>query len=182
MIFENTIMGKLLVFFYRNSYEELYLRQLSRRLRLSTFSVKTYVDELVKEGILLETRRGKERYLKASNNLTFRYLKIAYNLHKFLSSGIIDYLKEKIAVLSSVVIYGSIARGEDTENSDLDLLIIGQKVRLDLKKFEEKLGREIIPLFFKFSEWKKQAKENRGFYQNVIVDGIVVYGSMPVIE
>jgi predicted nucleotidyltransferase len=182
MIFENTIMGKLLVFFYRNSYEELYLRQLSKRLRLSTFSVKTYADELVKEGILLETRRGKERYLKASNNLTFRYLKIAYNLHNFLSSAIIDYLKEKIAVLSSVVIYGSIARGEDTENSDLDLLIIGQKVRLDLKKFEEKLGREIIPLFFKFSEWKKQAKENRGFYQNVIVDGIVVYGSMPVIE
>lgn len=182
MIFENTILGKILIFFYKNSYDEVYLRELSKRLKLNVFSVKTYADELVKEGLLLETRKGKERYLKASNNLTFKYLKIAYNLHKFLSSGIIDYIKEKVPLLTSIVIYGSVARGEDSEKSDLDLLIIGQKVRLDLRKFEEKLGREIIPLFFKWSEWKKQARKNKGFYQNVIIDGIVVYGNMPVVE
>lgn len=183
MVFEDSIMGKILVFFFKNSSEEVYLRELSKRLKLSVFSVKTYAEKLLAEGLLFESRKGKERYFRANaENLAFRYLKISHNLQNILKSGLVGHVKNKVPVLTSVVVYGSVARGEDLEKSDLDILIIGQKVQLSLTGFEEKLGRKIIPIFFKWSEWKKQAKENRGFYQNIIVDGIVVYGSMPVVE
>jgi predicted nucleotidyltransferase len=183
MLAEIGPLGKILKFFYENPYEEIYLRQLAKKLNLSSFSVKRYLDILVEEKMVNEIRKGKARFFRANlNNLAFRHLKIAFTLNKILKSGLIDFLKTKIPLVSSIVIYGSIARGEDTKKSDVDLLIIGEKVKVDLEKFKKKLGREITLLIYRPAEWKKKASANRGFYQNIIVDGIVVYGTMPVIE
>jgi len=56
MIF-GTIMGSILEFFFENS-KWVHLRELSKKLGLSTFSTKKYLDILVKEKILVERREG----------------------------------------------------------------------------------------------------------------------------
>lgn len=183
MIFNLTTLGKILKYFYDNPYSEIYLRELSKKLGMSSYTTKNYVDKLVSEKILIESKRGKMRFFKANTkNLSFKYLKISYNLYKIEKSGLIEFLKRKVPMLTSIIIYGSIARGEDKENSDLDLLIIGKKVPLNLEKFRKLLKRNINPLIFKPSEWKRKAIQNKGFYQNIIADGIVVYGNLPMIE
>lgn len=53
--------------------------------------------------------------------------------HKMLLSRIKDTV-ESVAPGSEVILYGSVARGEETEDSDIDLLIVVDKDRLTLQE------------------------------------------------
>ena len=173
-------------FFLEHPYREIYLRELARELKLSPYAVKKYVDLLIKENLINETKKGNLRYLVANtNNLFFKYLKISLNIKLILNSGLIEFLKENIVNISSIILFGSLAKGEDTEKSDIDIVVIGEKKEkkyLDLEEFERKLKREIKPHIFSWSEWKKKAKEDKPFYYEVIIYGIPLYGELPVVE
>lgn len=175
---------KVLGYFFEEPYNEVYLRELSRKVELSIFALKNAVDDLVEDGLLLERREGRLRYLKANmENLFFKHLKIAFNVKKILDSGIVDYLNKKVPALSSIVLFGSWARGEDDKESDIDILVIGQKPkRINVSDFEKRLGRKVELTFLRWSEWRKTIQEDRAFYLEVITNGIVFYGNMPVIE
>ena len=75
-------------------------------------------------------------------------------------------------------LYGSRARGDASNNSDWDILIIAND---DIKDgfevlafpFAEagwRLGEQITPLLYSKSEWR--AEKHSAFYENVITDSI----------
>jgi len=109
-------------------------------------------------------------------------LKIAFSIKKIEESGLIEYLIKNVPAIHSIILFGSMARGEDDENSDVDLLVIGQRKKLDLSKFEKKVGREIRAIVMRWGEWRIKAKEDKAFYIEITTNGIVLYGNMPVIE
>jgi len=179
----DTATLKVLSYFFSHPYKEIHLRELSRKTGLSTFSVKRVVDMLVEEKILEERRRGNMRYLRANmESLFFRYLKIAFSIRRIEKSGIIEHLVKKIPAVTSIVLFGSVARGEDDESSDIDILVIGQKRKMDLSKFESSLGKEIRIIIMDWSEWREHSKIDRAFYREIITKGIPLYGDIPVIE
>ena len=174
---------KVVKFFLENPYEEVYLRQLANKLKLSTFATKKYADFLIKEDLIREERKANLRYLKANiNNLFFKQLKISFNINKILKSGLINFLQENIANISSIVLFGSMAKGEDDKNSDVDILIIGKEKYIDLNKFEEKIYKNITLHIFSWSEWNRKAKEDKAFYFDIIGYGLTLYGEMPLIK
>ena len=182
-MFLNQNALKVLQYFFDNPYEEIHLRELARKTGVSIFSVKSIVDYLTSINVLVERRVGRMRYLKANlENLFFKYLKIAFTIKKILDSKLVEYLVETIPGVSSIVLFGSAARGEDDAKSDLDLLIIGQPKPLELSRFERELKREVKPIVFKWSQWKREARENKPFYLEVITSGICLYGSLPVVD
>ena len=69
-----------------------------------------------------------------------------------------------------IVLFGSFQKGEDIEQSDIDLFIESPKLKIDLKKFEKKMKRK-IELHFKenFSKYPKELKNN-------IINGTVLFG------
>jgi predicted nucleotidyltransferase len=97
-----------------------------------------------------------------------------------LLSGLVEFLKEQTANLSSIILFGSMAKGEDDEKSDIDILIIGKEKHFNLGEFEEKLDKEITLHFFSWSEWNHKAKEDNPFYYEVISHGIPLYGELPL--
>lgn len=175
---------KVLMFFLENTYREAYLRELARLLKLSPYTVSSNLNVLLKNNLVIKRAVANLTYFKANaKNPFYKYLKIAFNIKEISDSGLIEYILKNFTAVSSIVLYGSIAKGEDSSNSDLDLLIIGQKPkRLELNEFKEKLGRDISVLSFKWSEWKKNAKTNKAFYIEVIVDGIPLYRYLPVVK
>jgi hypothetical protein len=169
-------------FFFENSYQEFYLRELAKKLKMSPFAAKKYADLLVKEGLIKEERKANLRYFRANmNSLFFRQLKIAFNVNKLAKSGLIEFLRENLQAVSSVTLFGSMAKGEDDGNSDVDLLIIGKDKRLDPSRFEDKIGKRITTHIFSWSEWNRQAVRNRAFYSDVISHGIPLYGERPIV-
>ena len=180
---QELIFLKVVKFFLENPYEEVYLRQLAKKLNLSSFAIKKYADLLVKENFIKEERKANLRYFKADvNNLFFKHLKIALNINIILKSGLLDFLKENLANVSSIVLFGSTAKGNDDKNSDVDILIIGKEKYLDLDKFEEKIDKEITLHIFSWSEWNQQTIENAAFYSDVIIHGITLHGELPLIK
>jgi predicted nucleotidyltransferase len=180
----NNPFFKIIFFFIVHSYEEIHLRGLARRLKISPYSTKKFLDFLVSHDLILEEKKANMRYFKANiSNNVFKHMKIAFNLKKVYDSGLIDHIQNNVSALSSIVLFGSLARGEDSEESDMDLLVIGKKKKeFDITKFGEKLGREITCFVLSWSEWKDKIKEDKAFYQEIITSGILLFGTLPVIE
>ena len=115
-------------------------------------------------------------------NQFFKQLKIAFSVKKIQDSDIVKFLEEKIPAISSITLYGSTSQGKDDNKSDIDLLIIGQKTRIDLSAYEKKINKEINLLTMKWSEWRTHANQNKSFYREIIKDGVALLGEKPVIE
>jgi predicted nucleotidyltransferase len=91
--------------------------------------------------------------------------------------GLADVLGQALAPIVSQIhvafIYGSIAKQEDTVNSDIDLMIISDNLTYaDLFKLLEnavtQLGRSINPTFYSVSEWKRKIKASNNFVNLII--------------
>lgn len=174
---------KFLEFFLVNPYKEVYIRELAKKLKISPFATKKYADALVKEGLILDEKRANSRYLMANTkNLFYKHSKIAYTIRQLLKSGLLDFLKENISNVTSITLFGSLAKGEDTEESDIDIIIIGKEKHLSLGEFENKLDKDITLHFFSWSEWNKQAKEENPFYYEIINYGIPLHGELPLVK
>ena len=170
-------------FFLDNPYGEVYIRELARKLKISPFAVKKYTDILLEERLILEERKGNLRYLKANvANLFYKYLKISLNIKNLIKSGLIDFLKNNLVNVTSIVLFGSSAKGENSDESDIDILIIGKEKNLDLTEFEDKLKKDISLHFFSWSEWNEKAKEDHPFYYEIISHGINLYGELPLVK
>lgn len=176
----NQPLLKVTEFFLENPYTEIHLRELARKLNLSPFAVKKYADALIKEGLVAESKKANLRYLKANvSNLFFKHLKISLNVRNILNSNLIEFLKEDVPNISSAVLFGSTAKGENTPESDVDILVIGKDKHLNLEKFEKKLGRDINYHIFSWSGWKSKAEKDKPFYYEVIFYGIPLFGELP---
>lgn len=83
---------------------------------------------------------------------------------------------------SSLLLYGSRARGDNREDSDFDLVVLLDKDRQQLQDFTDyaypfmemgwDLGAEINPMLYTRKEW--QERHFTPFYQNVEHDKIVL--------
>ena len=71
------------------------------------------------------------------NFILYKKISIIYELNK---SGLVDFLWHELSP-EAIILYGSYAKGESIENSDIDIFIIGKKNEVDIEKFEEKLGK-----------------------------------------
>jgi len=174
---------KIMQFFFNKPYESVHLRELSRKTKTSVYSTKKTIDYLINQEILSEKRQGNQRIVKPNmENIFFKQLKLAFSIKKIQESGILDYLGKKIPAISSIILYGSTAQGKDSSESDIDLLVIGQKIRMDISKYEKKLDKQINIIVMKWAEWRIHAEEDKAFYREIIKDGIALYGEIPVIE
>lgn len=173
-----------LCFFVENPYDEIYLREFSRKLSISPNSAQRFLDKFVKEGFVNEIRRGNLRYFRANlDSVTFRQIKVVFSMKQIEDSGFMEYCNELGA--SHCVLFGSVAKGLDDVKSDVDFVVLGpvkKKILAGIMKFEKKIEKEMQVHVFSWSEWKKQAKSNRAFYQDVITTGIPLIGNVPIVE
>lgn len=176
----NLLILKALEFFIENPYDQIHLREFSRKMGISPNSSQRFLDFFLKNEFIVEERKANLRYFKANlDNFVFRHIKITFSLQKIKDSGMVDNFLDKFA---NVVVFGSIAKGTDDKKSDIDLVCIGNSKDINFQSYESKLGRTINSHIFTFLEWKKQKDKNKAFYQDVITDGINIIGQIPIIE
>ena len=169
---------KVLEHFFRHPSEEFYLRELARLLDMSPMTVKRSLDMLAANRVITrEEAKGRILYRANADSLSFRHLKISYNLALLEEMGIVEKLFDNVPGISSIVLYGSHARGENDEHSDIDILVISAAGRLKSERIE---GVNVIAMTD--TKWGETAKANRALYLDVITEGIVLHGRRPVVE
>lgn len=173
---------KPLVFFFDNPYSEVYLREIARRLKMSPSTLWRSINVLEKDGLIQIRREKNGTFLKPTFSNEFKMLKVAYTLSKIEEKKIVEIISKKAGGLSSILLYGSAARGEDDEKSDYDFLVIAAKCNVSSLEISEKLGRESAIQIYSISEWRDVSKKNRAFYLEVISNSIALKGEKPVID
>ena len=156
--------------FARNPKKTYQVRELSREVKLATTSVRLHLNELEKQGLIKKEKVGVYQAYKSNfEDENFRFYKKMYNMLSLKESSLIKEL-EKQATPDAIILFGSYAKAEDTENSDIDLFLIAKEKQIDLKEYEKKLSRP-IQLFFS-EDLNKLPKE----LLNNILNGIVLSG------
>ena len=138
------IKDKIKVHFFMNPTAKLRVRQIERELRLPLPSVIRYCKELEGEEILKkETISGVSTYSADRASKKFLIAKRLFNIKLIFESGLLDYLiKEYFNPV--IVLFGSYSKGEDIEDSDIDLYVeTPKKQDFKLEKFEKIIKRNI---------------------------------------
>jgi len=171
---------RILAVFLEEPYREFYLREVASHAKVSVSTVKTYLDSLVSDEFLSRSKRANLTLFKANmENPAFKHLKISHFLRHL--RPLIKHLKQEYEK-SSIILYGSCARGEDDKDSDIDLLIIGRAEKVPLAHFEKRFNRTITLLVYSYQDWEEKAKQDDAFYESIITDGLIIQGSLPVIK
>jgi predicted nucleotidyltransferase len=158
--YRRQILGLLLL----HPHEQLHGREIARRTKLAPGTVTRELGKLVQAGFLLREKRGNQQLYKADTSCVI-FAELASILKK--TSGIADVLSDALSSLGDAIqicfIYGSIARGSESADSDIDLMIIGtvnfQEAVQALWPFQTQLAREINPKVFSPCEWKARLSE-----------------------
>jgi predicted nucleotidyltransferase len=134
-------------------------------------------------GLVTTTRVGNQKHFQAN-----REAPIFQELRGIVlkTVALADVLRNALAPLAPQIgvafVYGSVAKGTDTARSDIDLMVVGDRIAYsDLFKFglaaEQTLGRKVNPTVLSWRELRKESKDD-GFHSRVLAQPkIFVIGS-----
>jgi predicted nucleotidyltransferase len=153
--------------------ESLHGREIARRTGLPAGTLTRELKRLADVGLLNRDRRGNQLVYSANRNSPI-FAELAGILRK--TSGLADVVAEALEPLSDRIdmafIFGSVARGAETQGSDIDVLIIGSidfgTVIDALHPAQQQLAREINPKVFSAREWRSKLKEKNPFVADVL--------------
>lgn len=168
--------------------EAFFLRQLVRQTGLSTGSVQRELDALVAAGLVIRREEGRQVYFQADRTSpVFPELQSLF----VKTAGLADVLRRALAPLSEriavALVYGSAARGELRNESDIDLLVIGEvtfgEVVDVLGEPQRILGREINPVVYTPADFRARAAAGQHFVSSVLkTDLIFIIGGRDDLE
>src|SRR3989344_7417196 len=125
------------------------LREISRKASIAPPSVKKYLAELEKEGLIIKAKHriyGYPVYYSNRDSDNFKFLKRLDTIMKIKESGLLEYLSES-CMPDAIILFGSSASGEDLKDSDIDLFVASKDEKPGLGKFEKHLNKKINILF-----------------------------------
>lgn len=157
---------------------------IAKRAGVGLTSAKRVVDYLADCRLVKRTPLGRMILCELDrDNVLVRHLKASLSLGRIHEVGLIEELLKKNPAILSVVLFGSVARGTDMSNSDVDIVIISRsKVSFNEIKSEKALDREVSWMQFTPSQWKAKARDDKAFYDNVVIGGIALHGEIPVVK
>ena len=159
---------KIFKLFSKAPEKEFYRAEIGKKTGMSKATVGKWLKTLTKKGVL--ERKEKENRIYYSLNTSNAFVKQLLILTAV--SEIAPFFKN----FEETYLYGSLARGDGTSKSDVDLLIITTKEKKEaLKKVEsaaKKLKRKVSAVVFTPVEFSKLSREDKPFYRRIIKDRI----------
>ncbi len=153
----------------------LHVRELARLTAKAPGTLLRELKVLADVGVLVRTRIGNQVHFQANPACPI-FEELRGIMKK--TSGVADVLRQALEPLGSRIsaafVYGSIARGDERQGSDLDLMIIGE-VKLGevvgaLQEASNALRREINPHLYPPQELARRLAVGEPFLERVMQD------------
>lgn len=176
--FSNVLFSKaqqgVLALLYGQPDRSFHTNKIIRLSCSGTGAAQRELKKLVAAGLITINSIGNQKHYQA-NQATPLFSELRSIVLK--TFGLADVLREALTPITSKIhvafIYGSIAKQEDTANSDIDLMLISDNLTYAdlfqlLEKAQAQLGRPIHPSFYSPSEWIRKQKMNNNFLTQII--------------
>lgn len=162
---------EILCFLGRNYREKYHTRELVRRLGMGLGTASKCLRILEKEELLIKENLGRLTLYQANmENPLLKELKLVFTLMEI--DGLIKELKE---VSSRIILFGSCATGEDTEQSDIDLFVLTEDVKSANKILEKyQTSRKVSQVVMDSLEFRNLKKKDMPFYSRIL-KGRILY-------
>ena len=167
------IRGRILRLLFGHPDQAFFVRQISRETAISVGSVQRELETLAQVGLIERSKSGHQVYYQANRNHP-----VFPEIHSLIAKtvGVFELLRSALSPLttriSQAFVYGSMARQEETAQSDVDLMIVGE-VTLDeiLAQFatvEPLIGRTINPTIYSSKEFRSKLQSGNHFLGSVM--------------
>lgn len=153
--------------------QSYYVREIARLTHTTAGTLHKELKLLVKAGLLVRENVGNQvRYSANRGCLVFEELASILRKTSGLVDVLADALKKVEKRLNLVFVFGSVARGEQQGQSDIDVMLIGKISFAEavgvLYPTQEILQREINPVVYTAEEFLKRASSDNLFVQEVL--------------
>ena len=154
-------------------------RDLAKKIPLSQKGISLALNELESKSILRSHRRGNQKVFSLNKDnsevLDHIHLLELYRKIRFLETHrlIANILK---ADSRTVVVFGSYARGDERPDSDLDLLIIGQRKDNDYDSYAKPFDLEVSTKYVSEPEFKQQVIRKNPLFSEIVHSHIILSG------
>lgn len=186
---------KMLEVFMKSPFKEIHLREIARLSKVSLTNANSSLKLFVKNDMFkrrnvsnmafFKPNLESEDILKIFEFLELEKRKDFYNKNKKIArllqkyaQDIIDLSNKKIQL---VILFGSVARGEWTKGSDIDILVVVSEkdkdvtVALNKAKIDTSSLLEIRPISTTVDKFVEGFSKKTEFYDELWKDGIVLY-------
>jgi len=169
--------GEILKLFFKDPEKEYYFREIAKNLNKEPSYYQKYLDDFVEDKILLDERRGNMRFFRLNKEHSL-YNEIKSIISKTLGAeSEIKKIIDKFDNVECAFIFGSMAKGTENINSDVDLMLIGNinqdTLITEISSLEGKISREINYHIYSSQEIVKKIKEKDNFISNVFLSPII---------
>ncbi len=169
-----SLLSKLLM----NPDKSFYIRELSRELGIPYGMLYKEEKNLTSLGLVNEEKRGKVTLVSINKNLPY-FDELKSLIMKTVGLG--DLLKSMLSGLKGIryaLVYGSFASGEESEYSDVDLLIIGnmseEKILNITSQVEKEVGREINHILWSEEEFMKRVESKHHLLREIASKPVIM--------
>ncbi len=162
---------KVLRLFFEHPEKEFHIRQLARLSKLNPNTIINLTNQLLKEGLIIKSESAEKPFASIKANTSYwlyKLKKIENNIGKIYKSGLIEFLNKELSY-PTIILFGSYAKAENHENSDIDLFILSEKKeRPNLNIYEKKLTATIQIFLHNKKEFNQLKKNSKELINNVI--------------
>lgn len=158
--------------------KSFYLSELSKNLGVAFSAVHKEASSLCRLGLVTEEKRGRQRFVKINEESPiYEELKRLFVKTEGLGSVLTAALK-KLEGIRFALVYGSFARGDYVESSDVDLLVVGDVKEDELldavRKTEVKTGREVNYVLWREKELRRKARTGTSLTENISSNPVIM--------
>jgi predicted nucleotidyltransferase len=173
------IRGGVLALLYGRADESFYVRQIARHLEASVGAVQRELEKLAQIRLITRRSSGNQVFYQVNEQSpVFSDMRSLVNKTVGVFNVVRAALEPLVERIIVAFVYGSVAREEETAQSDIDLIIVGE-VELDevlsrLSGVDRTLGRPANPTVYSAKEFKQKITSGNHFL-NAVMKGKKVF-------
>lgn len=158
---------------YGQPQRSFYLKEILRLTEMGVATIRRELERMLESGILTMTKIGNQHHYQANPQCPVYDELLEIVKKTFGVNGVLRIALEPLAEqIERAFVFGSVASGKETPNSDIDLMVIGSVPFGDLVAAlypaQDSLGREINPMIYSSDEWQQMRVIGDSFIADVL--------------
>jgi len=165
---------RVLRLLFGHSERSFFANEIIRQTGGGAGAIHRELKTLTQAGVLTESSIGNQRHFQANPKCPI-FVELLGIVRK--TFGVSGVLHEALQPFSERIelsfIYGSVARGEENSNSDIDLLVVSETLAYPdifpaLVEAEKQLLRTVNPTLYKPGELQRKQQEGNAFVNRIL--------------
>lgn len=167
------VQQRVLGLIFAHPDRSFYTSEIIRTVDSGTGAVERELTRLLHSGLVSVERIGNQKHYRANQQSPiFPELQGLVLKTVGLREPIKEALEPYADKIKVAFIYGSVAKGADTAQSDVDLMVIGDDLSYSdlysaLQRTEARVLRKISPLFLSMEEWRRRSSQGGSFLKKL---------------